>query len=701
VQQPPIATGGAAVNAGVAELAAIPRWVCWKAVKRDSKTTKVPRTPAGRLAKSTDPRTWSTFNECYTAAFVDGRHDGIGFVFTADDDLAGVDLDGCIQDGSLEPWAAEIVSGMASYAEISPSGTGVKLFVRAKLPEFGRRNGRLEVYGAKRFFTVTGQHLAGAPEQINGAQAALDRLWAQHFSKPGARANGAANGSADTLPPYPDRAAIEALLRDPTAAAYWHQSFTVMPADDRSPSGWDLAFAGYLARKGLGRLEIAAMLRAYRAHHAPTKGKQDRADYIFATTDQAIDAPEDDDEDATFGQNDNDLRGAAPQASHRYCLEEVHAVFRRWLGPEYDIATLNAVLAAAAAEKLPGDPLWLLVISGPGNAKTETVQALRGAGAHVTSTIASEGALLSASAKRDRTKGATGGLLRKIGNSGLLVIKDVTSILSADRNTRGSVLAAMREVYDGRWERNVGTDGGRTLTWEGRIAVVGAVTTAWDTAHSVVATMGDRFVLIRADSHTGRCLAGRRAIRNTGQEKAMRDEMADAVCGLIDGVEPSGAVDPTDDEVERILAAADVATLVRTGVETDYRGDVIGAHMPEMPTRFAKQLTQILRGGVAIGMDRGAALALAIRCAVDSVPPLRLALLRDVEQHPHAPVIDIRRRLEQPRMTVDRQLQALHCMQLLVCAEIEDSSGFGRVVHRRYYTLAPDLDLSSLTCPKM
>ena len=75
---------------------------------------------------------------------------------------------------------------------------------------------------------------------------------------------------------------------------------------------------------------------------------------------------------------------------------------------------------------LPGDPLWLLVVAGPGGAKTETVQALAGAGAHITSTIASEGALLSATPRRDRNKKATGGLLRKIGDRGVLVIKDVT-----------------------------------------------------------------------------------------------------------------------------------------------------------------------------------------------------------------------------------------------------------------------------------
>ena len=178
-------------------------------------------------------------------------------------------------------------------------------------------------------------------------------------------------------------------------------------------------------------------------------------------------------------------------------LDEVHTTFRKWLGNEYDTDAIDAVLATAAAERLGGDPLWLLLVSGSGAAKTETVQALKGCGAHVTSTIASEGALLSGSAKK--AKGATGGLLRKIGDDGVLVIKDVTSIISADRNVRGMVLAGLREVYDGRWERNLGVDGGRSLLWEGRIAVVGAVTTAWDAAHSVVAAMGDRFVLIRID----------------------------------------------------------------------------------------------------------------------------------------------------------------------------------------------------------
>lgn len=364
-------------------------------------------------------------------------------------------------------------------------------------------------------------------------------------------------------------------------------------------------------------------------------------------------------------------RQAAQRPTAVVTLDEAHATFRRWLGADYDTDALDAVLAAAAVERLDGDPLWLLLVSGSGNAKTETVQALVGGGATMTSTISSAGALLSATSRKERANDATGGLLRQLGDRGVLVVKDVTSILSMSRDMRGEVLAALREVYDGSWSRSVGTDGGRTLEWTGRLAVVGAVTTAWDQAHSVIASMGDRFVLVRMDSNTGRVAAGQRAIGNTGDEARMRAELAAAVGGVLAGVRPGEAVRPTAAEIDALLEAANVVTLSRTGVIYDYRGDVIDAHAPEMPTRFAKQLTQVMRGAVALGADRSAALRLAIRCARDSMPPLRLAILDDVALHPQSAVKDVRRRLAKPRATVDRELQALHMLGVLTVEEEE------------------------------
>ena len=357
-------------------------------------------------------------------------------------------------------------------------------------------------------------------------------------------------------------------------------------------------------------------------------------------------------------------------------LDRAHAVFHRWLGEDYDTDALDAVLAAAAVEKLDdgSDPVWLLVISGPANAKTETVQALDGVGAVITSAITGDAALLSATPRRERTSDATGGLLRKIGDRGLLVVKDVTSILSMNNDARAKVLAALREIYDGRWYREVGSDGGHTLEWRGRLVVVGAVTTAWDTHHGVVATMGDRFTLVRIDSTKARRASGRQAIANTGDEALMRSELSTAVAGVIAGMNTE-PITVTDDETERLLAAADLVTLARTGVEYDYRGDVIDAHAPEMPTRFAKQLTQIVRGAVAIGMDRADALRLALRCARDSMPPLRLALIDDLSEHPSSTPTEVRKRLGKPRATVDRQLKALHILGVLTLVEVELAKG--------------------------
>jgi primase-polymerase (primpol)-like protein len=90
---------------------------------------------------------------------------GIGFVFTPEDDLCGVDLDGCLdpETGEIEGWAQEIIEELDSYTEISPSGTGVHVLVRGTLPAGRNRKGRFEAYDRGRYFTVTGRHLAGTP----------------------------------------------------------------------------------------------------------------------------------------------------------------------------------------------------------------------------------------------------------------------------------------------------------------------------------------------------------------------------------------------------------------------------------------------------------------------------------------------------------------------------------------------------------
>ena len=140
-----------------AELKSARRWVCWKFEQRGGKTTKVPYTPTGRRAKSDDPATWAAFDDC-RAAHEGGRFDGIGFQLDGSG-IVGVDIDHAKDDaGNWSAAAADIVNILGSYAEISPSGEGVHIFIKAVKPGNKSKNvaAGVEMYDTKRFFTVTG-----------------------------------------------------------------------------------------------------------------------------------------------------------------------------------------------------------------------------------------------------------------------------------------------------------------------------------------------------------------------------------------------------------------------------------------------------------------------------------------------------------------------------------------------------------------
>lgn len=140
-----------------AELKRRAQWVLWKREDRGNGPTKVPYSPRGGRASSTDLMTWGTFEE--VLAVLD-RYDGLGFVFCSGDPYTGVDLDGCRdpEAGHIEPWAVEIIEALDSYAEVSPSGKGIHIVVKGKVPTPLKRP-CIEIYSTERYFTVTGRVL--------------------------------------------------------------------------------------------------------------------------------------------------------------------------------------------------------------------------------------------------------------------------------------------------------------------------------------------------------------------------------------------------------------------------------------------------------------------------------------------------------------------------------------------------------------
>ena len=160
------------------------QWVAWRLENRNGKWTKPPWDPlANKPAKSTDPSTWGSFEDVLEAYRTSNRWSGVGFVFSADDPYCGVDLDHCRDPGTgaIEPWAAEIIAMLATYTEVSPSGTGVKLIGKGSLPGIRRRKGNIEMYDGARYFTITGHHVEGAPHTVQDINESIQTIYATVF----------------------------------------------------------------------------------------------------------------------------------------------------------------------------------------------------------------------------------------------------------------------------------------------------------------------------------------------------------------------------------------------------------------------------------------------------------------------------------------------------------------------------------------
>ena len=154
------------------------QWVCWREEERDDKLTKIPITPAtGGFASSTDPETWASFETALEYTETD-HADGVGFVFTDDDPIVGVDLDDCRdpETGDVDDAALDIIERLDSYTEVSPSGTGYHVLIKGELPEGRNRRGSIELYDTARFFTVTGDHVERTPTRVARRQDALTAI---------------------------------------------------------------------------------------------------------------------------------------------------------------------------------------------------------------------------------------------------------------------------------------------------------------------------------------------------------------------------------------------------------------------------------------------------------------------------------------------------------------------------------------------
>lgn len=304
-----------------------------------------------------------------------------------------------------------------------------------------------------------------------------------------------------------------------------------------------------------------------------------------------------------------------------------------------DIEAAQVLFASVAAHRITDHPpAWNMLIAPSGSMKTALLNTLSGLPSIHTLDEVTENTFISGMLDKSRTGKKTktdqmpASLLNRIGDEGILIVPDFSTILAMNKNKQPVILSQLRRIYDGSFAREFGTaENLADRKWQGRITFLAGVTPEFDKYHSVFQSLGERFVRTRWP-RAGGVDAALRAMRQRTEEA---EQTKAAVHNLLTPVMKAKSIPAPrmkeQDEI-RLAHLGELIVLGRAFVSRErYTHDIEDAPDPEGNTRFPQQLAQIGRGWAALMgddavLDEG--LKLIARVGFDCIPPRRGEVLK-------------------------------------------------------------------------
>lgn len=328
---------------------------------------------------------------------------------------------------------------------------------------------------------------------------------------------------------------------------------------------------------------------------------------------------------------------------------------------DLDLDALRIALAVAISHSSNSDPVWLFVIGPPASGKTSVViRALEAArGARIIGNL-TQNTLLSG---RPSNGSSPTSLLKQVG-SGILLMKDFTTVISKRAEERAEIAAQLREVYDGRYVKSTGM--GTTEDWEGKITLVAACTPAIEREWMLLRDLGERFVSVRWGRGDGTA-AGLAALRQRGREGESAARIRELAAGLL--IQPDRCPGLDEPQARRLAALAEIVALARNRVVRDSHGsrEIIDVPPAETPARIVKALAAVATNHAAIfGREVGGEdMRLAARVAMDSIPARRSQLLQAVPVNAEISRAAVAELTGMSSSTLDWQAEELAALGLL------------------------------------
>lgn len=180
-----------------------------------------------------------------------GKFNGVGIVITANDGLVGIDLDGCRdpQSGDIDPVAAALIEQFMSYTEISPSGTGVHIFVYGDLTNLrgnrvSYRGVGIEMYDRSRYFTLTGDEFEGTPSRVIDRQDQLADVHATIFGTTTPESGSEPEHYPLDLDAVAPNSVLALIEKNEYLRRIWDRTQSTVSWSKESPSEWCYRFPG-------------------------------------------------------------------------------------------------------------------------------------------------------------------------------------------------------------------------------------------------------------------------------------------------------------------------------------------------------------------------------------------------------------------------------------------------------------------------
>jgi len=309
-----------------------------------------------------------------------------------------------------------------------------------------------------------------------------------------------------------------------------------------------------------------------------------------------------------------------------------------------DDGVIDATIGTVIANKLDLDAVWLMVVGASSTGKTELLNPLFGLPFIIPISDLTVNTFASGF---NMGGGKQASLLMRYQN-GILVFKDFTSILSKSRETRDTIMSQMREIYEGKYNKQTGT--GQEINWTGKMGCLAAATDAVYIELANSTQMGQRFIYYNMQAPNRR-KAAKRAQQNASRSAEMREALTtqytDYITHVIDNINEGRVEYEAPAEIEdEMLDVADFSCLARSPVHTDFKtGHIDSKPDKEGPGRVVKQLMAMSGAFMAINQSErldspgleGATKNMIItphqrrvitRCAYDSIPSMRRHVLK-------------------------------------------------------------------------